>query len=167
MSDSPLEPLLGEIEHAIDAGFYFLAIAVTLALPDICVSLEESDGRSNGPRYARWCDLNLGDHFNFVTGKDLYSMRCGVVHNGRFGDLKHDVANVRFALPSGMTFVNCQVNDTYIYSVAEFCQNFIAAVRNWFEANKASPIVLGNLPRLFRIHEDGLRPIVAGARAIG
>lgn len=89
MSGSPLYPLLSEINKAATSGMPFLAVAMTVALPDICVSLVSEDGRSDRERYVHWCDANLGPRFSLLTGRDLYSMRCGVLHNGRFGDLKH------------------------------------------------------------------------------
>jgi hypothetical protein len=86
---SPLYSLLNEINKAAAGGLPFLAVAMTVALPDICVSLASPDGRSTRQQYKDWCRDNLGPEFDFVTGDDLWSMRCGVLHNGRFGDLKH------------------------------------------------------------------------------
>ncbi len=86
---APLSPLLNEINKAAAGGLRFLAVAMTTALPDICVSLISGDGRSNRDRYKKWCKENLGSEFNFLTGDNLWSIRCGVLHNGRFGDLKH------------------------------------------------------------------------------
>jgi hypothetical protein len=60
---------------------------MTVALPDICMSLISDDGRTTPERYKEWCRNNLGAEFSYATADDLYSMRCGV---GRFGDLKHD-----------------------------------------------------------------------------
>jgi hypothetical protein len=163
MTASPLYPLLNEINKAAAGAFPFLAIAVTVALPEICVSLASEDGRCDGERYKQWCADNLDpDKFSFVTGDDLYSMRCGVLHNGRFGDLKHSVARVIFALPGGGTFVNCQANDAYIYSVVDFCRNFTNAASRWFEKNKDDPIVRANLPRMIQYRPDGLRPFIGG-----
>src|SRR5687767_10127805 len=128
---SPLDSILTEIEQALDAKLYYLAIAVCLTLPEICISLISEDGRSTQRRYEQWFDGHMAQQYSFLTGKDMYSIRCGMVHNGRFGDLKHSVARVLFALPGNATFVNCLVNDAYIYSVEEFCRDFVAVVRKW------------------------------------
>jgi hypothetical protein len=160
---SPLYPLLNEINAAVTHGAPFLAIAMTVALPDICVSLISTDGRTNGDRYKAWCAENLGDEFSFVTGEDLWSMRCGVLHNGRFGDLKHSVSRVIFAIPNtNLALVNCQLNDAYVYSAVDFCLNFTKAVYRWLEKNKENETVKANLPRLMQYREGGLSPYIQG-----
>jgi len=103
ISESPLYPLLNEINKAVAFGLPLLAIVMTVALPDICVSLASANGRTTKELYKEWCKNNLGPAFGYVTPDDLWSMRCGVLHNGRFGDLQHSVARVIFALTnSGM-----------------------------------------------------------------
>lgn len=161
---SPLYPLLNEINAASRSGAPFLAVAMTVALPDICVSLVSDDGRSDGERYKKWCKDNLeaGGYFSFVTPADLWSMRCGVLHNGRFGDMKHRVRRVIFTLPGDFTMINCQLNDAYTYSVVEFCQNFTRAVFDWAEANRENEQMKANLPRLMQYRFGGLAPYVVG-----
>jgi hypothetical protein len=165
---SPLYPLLNEINKAAATGLPFLAVAMTVALPDICMSLISENGRSGGESYKQWCRENLGKEFSFLTGDDLWSMRCGVLHNGRFGDLKHNVARVIFSLPGpgANTFVNCKANDAYFYSVVDFCRNFTNAVVNWLEKNKDNPTVRSNLSRLMQYREDGFPPYVVGTTVL-
>lgn len=164
--DSPLDQILGEIVVA-SSTLPLLAVAMTVALPDICVSLESEDGRSDGVRYRRWCADNLPESkFSYVSPDDLWSMRCGVLHNGRFGDMKHEVKRVIFTLPnSSVSFTNCLVGDAYLTDAASFCQAFTEAVRQWSEANRAHPIVKANLPRLFQ-YRDELPPYIRGVRMI-
>ncbi|RWF68718.1 MAG: hypothetical protein EOS26_26925 [Mesorhizobium sp.] len=161
---SPLYPLLDEINIAAAKGLPFLAVAMTVALPDICVSLSSADGLTTGAKYKAWCTDNLPrDKLSYVTADDLYSMRCGVLHNGRFGDLKHNVARVIFAIPgSGATFVNCLAGDAYIYSVVDFCKVFTDAVHQWAEANKGNATIIANMPRLMQYRVGGLSPYIAG-----
>jgi hypothetical protein len=167
-SDLSLYSLLDEINRAVSGGFPFLAVAMTVALPDICVSLISGDGRTNGDLYKKWCDQNLPkSEFSYVTSDDLWSMRCGVLHNGRFGDLKHNVARIIFALPS-KTFVptNMILNDAYFYSVVEFCKNFTDAVRDWYDKNKDDINIQANLPRLMQYRSGGLLPYFHGATVL-
>jgi hypothetical protein len=165
---SPLHKLLGEVNIAAASGTPLLAVMMCLALPDICSSLASQDGRSNADRYKAWCKDNLGGEFNFVTGDDLYSMRCGVLHNGRFGDLKHNVGRVIFALPNQQNnrIINSQSNDAYIYSVVDFCRNFTDAVAKWYEKNRESDIIKSNLPRLMQYREGGLPPYIRAATVL-
>lgn len=94
---------------------------------------------------------NLGPKFSFVSPEDLYSIRCGVLHQDRFGDLKHNVARVLFLPPEcGSSFTNCQINDAYCYSVVEFCRNLCDAAHKWYEANRNDPIVQVNSRRMMQ-----------------
>lgn len=166
---SPLYPLLNEINKAAANGMPFLAVAMTTALPDICVSLVSEDGRSDGIRYKRWCADNLGEEFSYITPEDLWSMRCGVLHNGRFGDLKHNVARVIFAIPElmgGNVFANGRLGDAYFYSVPQFCTNFTNAVFRWFEANRENETLISNLPRMMQYRTGGFPPYVDGATVL-
>lgn len=169
MSDaSPIHPLLKEINVAAQNGLPFLAIAMTVTLPDVCVSLADpSDSeRHRGRRYKRWCRENLGREFGYVTPEDLWSMRCGVLHSGRFGDMDHQVERVIFMLPGAATFQNVRFNDVYYYSLVDFCRNFTAAVENWFESNKDDETVKANLPRLMQYRFGGFPPYVSGTTVV-
>jgi hypothetical protein len=165
MTDStfPLHHLLNEINKAATSGLPFLAVAMAVALPDICVSLASQDGQSDGIRYRQWCKENLGSEFNYVTSDDLWSVRCGVLHNGRFGEPDHSVAKVIF-MPSGAnTFTNSKIGDAYLYSIVEFCKSFTKTVAEWFEKNKNDATVQSNLSRLMRWHPNGIAPYVTGS----
>jgi hypothetical protein len=164
MGESPLYALLNEINQAAATGLPFLAVAMTVALPDICASMEDPNGRTTGNQYKAWCAANLPeDQFSFVTPDDLWSMRCGVLHNGRFGDMKHSVARVIFVPPGqGMGLTNCKANDAYLYGVVEFCEAFTKAVYRWMEANRENPIVKANAGRMMQYRVGGFAPYIVG-----
>jgi hypothetical protein len=165
---SPLYPLLEEINTAAKSGLCFLAVSMAVALPDICVSLTSENGNTTGKKYRAWCDENLPkDKFSFVTSGDLWQMRCKALHNGRFGDIDHNVARVIFALPnSNLTIANCQLGDAYVYGAVDFCKEFTQAVYKWFEANKNDDIIQSNLPRLIQYRPNGLSPYVVGVAVL-
>jgi len=121
---SPLQQLLDEINKAAAGGFPRLAIAMAVALPDICVSLVSDDGRSDGKRYKAWCENNLGAEFAYLTPEDLYSIRCGVLHNGRFGDQKHSVERVIFTLPNFGKITNSRINQRLLIWCCGVLQKF-------------------------------------------
>ena len=163
---SPLYALLNQINQAATGGLHLLAISMAVALPDICASLISENGRTSPDRYKEWCRTNLG--FTYLTSEDLYSMRCGVLHNGRFGDMKHSVSRVIFIPPmgNGGTVQDCRSNDAYLFSVVEFCQTVTTAVYNWFEANRNDPHVQANIDRLMQYRAGGLAPHVLGPTVI-
>lgn len=165
---SPLYPLLNEVNAAAAGGAPFLAVTMTVTLPDICVSLQAADGRTSGKLYKTWCDENLPkERFSFVTPEDLYSMRCGVVHNGRFGGMKNNVGRIIFALPdSGLTIINSVMNDAYVYSVVDFCKEFTHAVYRWYESNRNDDNVKKNIGNLMQYREGGMAPYILGSTII-
>ena len=55
---SDMEVITQEIERALDAGLYYLALVCTLTLPDICAALESPTGDTSGKsgeKYKKWC----------------------------------------------------------------------------------------------------------------
>jgi hypothetical protein len=153
---------------AAESGAPLVAVSMAVALPDICVSLTSEDRRSDGPRYRDWCANNLKtDYFGFVTPEDLYSIRCGVLHNGRFGGLCHSVARVIFTLPHvAPTMINCKINDAWVYSAVEFCRNLCQAAHDWSEKNRDHPRMVENLPHLMQYRDGGLPPYIGGATVL-
>lgn len=167
--ESPLYALLNEIMKASLGGTPLVAISMAVALPDLCVSLVSEDGRTDAKRYRQWCADNLtGTYFSFVTPDDLYSIRCGVLHNGRVGDLKNGVARVIFMLPCTMAapIVNCKINDSWVYSAEEFCRNICQAVHDWSEAHRDDPQMIANLPNLIQYREGGFAPYIGGVTVL-
>jgi hypothetical protein len=84
---TPLDAILNEIDRALNGGFYYLAIMAAMTLPGICAALKSPDGRSGGREYKAWFDEKLAGKWSFLTADDCYSFRCGVIHQGQFGDL--------------------------------------------------------------------------------
>jgi hypothetical protein len=63
---SELDAIIQEIRRALDAKLYYLAIAVTLSVPDICSSLEADPSNpecQDRKTYVRWCSANLDSRF--------------------------------------------------------------------------------------------------------
>src|SRR5439155_17534405 len=122
-----------EMEGALDAGLYYLAVVLALTLPDICAALESVDGKSNGQRYAAWYDSWLGPHYPTLTGTDLYRLRCAVVHQGRFGHPQMPYSRVLFALPNPQRHVihNNIWNDALNLDAQIFCRDVLACVDRW------------------------------------
>ena len=85
----PLENLSNEIDRAIGAGLYHLALVAALTIPDICCALAHEQGRTRGDRYEAWFDkyMKVSDAEMMpvpaLTGKDCYRMRCGLSHEAR------------------------------------------------------------------------------------
>src|SRR6202040_2643279 len=100
---SPLEIIFQDIQKALDAGLHYVAIAVTLSIPDICATLEDEPGKvwSTEKKYVAWCERNLVDRFRFLTATDIWRLRGGVLHQGSlFGHPKSRFHAVLFSIPN-------------------------------------------------------------------
>lgn len=162
MQESPLRTLTDQIAIAADNGLDLIAIGMAVALPALCASLATVDGRAQGKQYKAWCETNLTDGaFSFLSAEDLYSIRCGMLHQGRFGDLQHTVSRVVFVPKGGASVTNCMYNNVYLYGVVEFCKNMCDAVNVWYEANKTDPIIKANSLKMMRYYPNGLSPRIA------
>lgn len=55
--------VLDQIEQAVEGNLYYLALFVTLAIPDICGALDSDDGRATGAKYVAWFDKHVRAQF--------------------------------------------------------------------------------------------------------
>lgn len=104
MDNVPTEisSLLLEIEKALEAKLYYLAIAVALSVPDICACLEFDPDKpkwATKASYVSWADANVVGRFRNLTGVDLFHLRGGVLHQGHFGHPKSAFDRVMFIGP--------------------------------------------------------------------
>jgi hypothetical protein len=168
-----METILGEIERALSARLYYLAIAVSLTLPEVCAALESDTGhnRSSSEAFKKWYNHYLAHIYTNLTDADAYSLRCGTIHQGKFGRPGMQYDRVVFTFPEAI-FRNhnglMQWPDiSYLSLDAEyFCRDYIAAARQWFRDKQADPNVQKNLPRLVRLRLDGLPPRIVGLPVI-
>ena len=165
----PMETILSEIERALDAGLYYLAIVLALTLPDICAALESNDGRTTSDKYKAWYDANLVDELGGLTAADCYSIRCGVVHQGRLGFPGKQFGRVIFSVPTsqGHIFHNNVINDALQFDAVLFTRTILNAVRGWVKRSAADPNVQANLPNLIQHRSQGLAPYIVGVPIIG
>lgn len=178
MEKTPLDDICDEIRRALDSGFYYLALSVSLSLPDICVSLGCDPDRIHvkSGEYIEWVRDNLAGRIN-LTSEEIYGLRCGVLHNAR---LKHDKLSayrqIAFTLPNenikiGQIIVKrrdengLQAKYTSL-DLVNFCGQIMAAVTEWVNNHKDEPNVKANLPGVMRYRPEGLSPIVGGLPVI-
>ena len=163
-----MEMILQEIERALNAHLFNLAIVLSLMLPDICAGLESDDGRTSPDRYREWYNKNLANKYQFLTAEDCYSLRCGVVHQGRFGHGGNSFARVIWTIPNErrITLHMNIMNDALNLDAVSFCRDVVDAARTWFKAAQGAPAVQTNLQRLVTFHPAGLAPYIVGLPVI-
>lgn len=167
----PIEQLLKEIENALRAHLYYVALLFSVTLPGICAALEDPSGSTVGKdssEYKRWYTAHFAHKYSNLTDVDCYSLRCGVVHQGRFGHPKMQYGRVIFMLPDprGNVFSDCILNDAYFTDVRKFCTDMVHSVRDWFTIAQNSPIVQRNLTNLVQLRPTGMKPYISGAPII-
>jgi hypothetical protein len=72
--ESPLHRYLADSHHAMDAGAFYSALALSVAIPDICGSIEYPDEKSVGKRYRDWFDQWCGMLQSYLTAEDCYAI---------------------------------------------------------------------------------------------
>jgi hypothetical protein len=158
-----MDHIVNEIWGTYNAGFPYAALMLALAAPDVCASLEVEPGSSRngvGLRYKDWYNRYLAQRVPFLTADDVYSLRCGVVHEGRLGNDKQKFEKVVFSLDD--SWAHAMMDDPtgkkYIsITVRLFCENVVEGVREWFAEHHASAAVSANMQRMFKYHTSGVQ----------
>ena len=83
-----VEIYVNDIKNALKNKCYFSALALSLALPDICGAAEYPDEISVGKRYIEWYDKYLGEYMSsdkdapYLSGEIVYNLRNTFLHTG-------------------------------------------------------------------------------------
>ena len=164
-----MDIILKDIEKAISAKCYYVAVHMALALPDICAALEAPNGETSGKKYRAWYNANLSAIYPLLTATDCYSLRCGVIHQGRFGHPNMQYSRVIFAIPDPNvpTLHNNILDDALNLDAVTFCSDVIASTRAWYASKQSDLNVQNNLPNLVQYRPNGFLPYMAGVPTIG
>lgn len=158
------ETILGNIRDCLDGQMFYAALVVSLTIPEVCASLEAQGGRGNNERYKKWYTEYLSLSYPNLTADDCYSLRCSVLHQGKLGRPGMQYSRVLFTIPNSRNIVlhNNIINDALNLDVVHFCNDVIAAARNWLAAKHDDVCVIENLPNLVRYRPQGLSPYIVG-----
>jgi hypothetical protein len=166
-----MRDLLQQIDLALGARLYYLALISALAVPDMCAALESPDGRTTGARYADWFDKYVGPRYlSEVDGRFCYQfLRCSLLHEGSTIHSKGPFARFLFQEPNPEMniFHNCVIGDVLTIDVRIFCRDIIAGALQWLTANESTPTFQANFPKFIRRYPNGLAPYFLGAPIIG
>jgi hypothetical protein len=145
-----MQHLVDSVRAAAREQNWYAALSVALALPDICAKVEDPSQRDSQKRYVAWFDKFLaatykrvaGTPHTFLTGPDLYALRCAFLHEGEF-DISAQGARAVLdsyafvATPPGTVVHMNQMNNTLQLQVDIFCEEVCAGVEAWM-ANVAT-----------------------------
>lgn len=83
-----VELYVNDIENALKNKSYFSALAMSLALPDICGTAEYPNETSTAKRYIEWYNKYLGEYMSddrgnpYLSGEIVYNLRNTFLHTG-------------------------------------------------------------------------------------
>src|SRR5690348_1009287 len=99
-----MEDLLAQIESAVGRNAYYLALYVSLTLPDICGAMESPDGIATRARYISWFEKHVAAKYQVrgepsLSGETCYYYRCSLLHQGRAQHPAMGYARILFLEP--------------------------------------------------------------------
>lgn len=164
-----MEELLEQIEKSVENGSYLLSLFVALSLPDICGSLESSNGRASGNRYKAWFNKWVAPKYDGqLTGEQCYAYRCGVLHQGRSSHEQLGYSKIIFIEPSPNRVLHRNtLNDAYNIDLGIFCNDITSAVREWLSSVSSNIHFQNNYPDFLKRYEQGIPPYIVGMPVYG
>jgi len=174
-----MEDLCLEMISAVEAGAFQLALFGALTLPDICSSLEASNGETNRLRYIAWWDRELGSRYRpprtiqlqsgmhevpGLNGATAYKLRCRILHQHRsvLADTKLTTARIIFVLPNSMSFHQNSADDVYMVDLSMFVRDVADATIQWLQRTQGSEPFETNYSAGLKLRPEGLSPYLTG-----
>jgi len=137
-----METLTTEIKNCLLNKLWYAGLVLTLLLPDVCAALEAEDGRTTPERYKSWFDQWVAPKYSsrILRAEQLYYLRCGVAHQGKFEHPAMKYNRIFFTLrPDGM-FFHCNVlNNALNLDIPLFCKDMVDGVENWYATKQNDP----------------------------
>lgn len=157
-----LDVYVTDLLRSLGAGAQHSALALALALPDICGSIEYPTERRGGVRYVNWC--NTWGKMLVVSGADCYALRCAYLHGGSeefsgpsavaalFGRLQFTIGHVdgvwkSQALPPAAP----GAKQTARIPVESFCRDMATSADAWCRAHENDKRVAEAIAGLMRM----------------
>ena len=136
------------VKKSLQSENWHAALAVALTLPDICGKLQDENLKST-KRYIKWFNQYLKNEYTifigadkkehqFLTGEDMYALRCSFLHAGEVNIENQWVRKVlkdyKFVAPRpNLTVHRNQSGDTLQLQVDLFCLEICTAVESWIK----------------------------------
>lgn len=165
-----MKDIITQVETALKVNLYYLALSVSLTLPDICAALESEDGKTSGLKYANWFDKYVAPKcYGKLTGQQCYKFRCSMLHQGSSQNPQTSYSRIMFYEPRnfGAIFHWGTVNDALLIDVRLFCFDIIDGVNRWLKDVENNPSYNKNLTKMIKRHPEGIFPYAGGSPVIG
>ncbi len=161
-----LTPMLEEIRTAVSGHMIWSALALTVALPDICAAME-TPKQKPGTRYQRWYEQWVDEEKAGLDAAECYKLRNAILHSGTtWQHLGNRPRPVFFHPDRSGTMHNIILKrggrTVLAVDLVLFCNAIVGAVERWLESKRGNAAVQNNLRYAIRVHPDGLPGFVSG-----
>lgn len=146
-----MDGFLDGLDQALRERNWYAALAMSLALPDICVKASDPATKTNRSKYAAWFDEFVGPKYRrsvgaerqehvFLSGRDCYALRCALLHEGS-ADVTEQSARealdrFHFCAPGKQnnTWHMNQKDGSLLLMVDQFAADLLEAARAWWSS---------------------------------
>ncbi len=161
---------LQQIETALAANLYYVALLASLTVPDICGAINSEDGWASQQKYEGWFDRYMAPAcFGVITGQDCYRFRCAMLHQGSSQHPAGRYTRVIFVEPQapGGNVLHCNIlNDALNIDVRVFCLDIVRAAYSWLSEVEQTDRYERNYGKFMRRYPQGLPPYIGGVPVI-
>jgi hypothetical protein len=168
---SAMIELLDDIERAVNAKAYYLALMGALALPDICGCMEHADGIATPARYQAWFDKWVGASLRGdLSGKQCYQFRCNMLHQGATGHPHQPYTRIVFVIPGPNpwgTFGTMRADKVMHLNMLDFLNSMGVGMQKWMHTVRGTQPFETHLERVVRTHPMGIAGAIEGLPMIG
>lgn len=177
---SRLDDYINHVYVAGNAGAWYAALALSLALPDICSSVEYPNEPRVWKRYGDWCTTYVTPRDVNLTGADLYVLRCSFLHTGT-AEIQNQPAyeharieriyltqsvqvcangirKMTIPLPPLAGSGSTPARSRYALPVGDLCEQIVGGAGTWQRALQSDSAKLAELDKLLEIHVPALSP---------
>ena len=165
-----MQQYIDSIKLSLSTKNYFGAIAMALALPDICASVDATNNKTTGKKYCEWFNKYLADTYKQIFqdrddivvfgAPECYAARCSFLHQGTeiiehqesLKYMSNPAVKVNFmSLGMGRYIRN---GDFLNLDVHFFCEDMINAVQKWMNDIKHDESKMRKIAAMPIIHES-------------
>jgi hypothetical protein len=170
-----MKHLVAALDNALRAGNHYGALAIALALPDICGWVEDPTQYSRArcvawykkylqSKYTRSATRLVAEHV-FLGGEDFYALRCAFLHEGRdeIADQKARQVLEKFEFvvpPKGWEIHRNQTNNVLQLQVDIFCRDIAEGVSRFLSDIEANPDAMARMQQLLVVHDINGTPLL-------
>lgn len=154
-----------EIQLAIDAQLWRLALFGVMTLPDIAAALGSADGNTNGARYRAWWTANVPQQRQrYLPAAEAWKLRCSMLHQASGLQQEQTDRRVVFILDGPVTTDGRAdgPGSLVIADLARFTKDVLGATRSWLRAAENNANYQRNVDRLVQVRPEGFPPVLGG-----